>query len=911
MKRAGKKRRQPDLQEAPPAPEVPAPAASEPQPSRSILRRVAGFAGPAVILAACIPITFWWVIADPADPRFLGASDCWTYYGPVSHFLDNRLHDGEFPLWNPLYLCGQPYAANPQSWLFYPPNLVRSLLTFNPTPIKTHVGIAWMIFFHLLLGGVSTFFLARRHGFSFGASMVAAFAFTFSAALVTRSVGHWVFNNTIAWFPLMLLLLREALTAAQLRHKVCFAFGAGLAWGMAILGGAPSFMVLMAISAAVYAVLFRILYPRAGDVPPAEGNPPAPRKAEKKSAPPAPLKMKRLERILVRDSVVLVLMFATGVMIAAPLLFPAAQFSGLTERGEKDGMPNEDLVKMDRDPWTLFKVLAVYQGQGHYEGPRASGAIVLMLALAAVVCRPRRDTALFAALFVILLDCSLSQPFMFGRLVTLLTPFTLSNPGRVMILACLPLGLLAAAGTDALFAPLASARWKTARSAAVFVLGLGVVFTLALAARPEPVLPVGPVVVILPAIACAVALAGGWLPKRGLWASALAGLVFAEMLAWNGRIIPSIVSGVQIYKGPMDALNQPKSFWADNRRGTYAEANVPLYDLKPAMNGYDPLQIREVRDILCVRKMKNVLRRIVFNFEVAGDNMRGNLFLKRQFWLARRYVDGPLPAGAFPATTTVFVENPGEMPLPKVNPADLPRIGVSRKTSTLWITPPGSAPHVLKSESFTGSSKVFMLKPVTVPPKQSSLFVKAAGDCKMEVRMLFRDVKANKDEFGKSIVLQGDNVQRLYEVPIPDFQDVQIIFAPDFKNQKGQFSLQDIRIESDLNDEDELITVASRTANTVEVDLRDLPERRMLVCVDAFYPGWRAYVDDVETHIYKVNGAFKGVVVPPGAHRVTFAFRPGRVYAGIGVSLFTLAGVTVAAILLLRKRQSKIALARP
>jgi len=887
MKRTGKKRRQPHVQDLPSAQERPPPASPAPKPARRGLKRLVFLVGPVVILAACILVTYGWVISDTTNPRFLGASDCWAYYGPVSHFLDNRIHHGEFPLWNPLYLCGQPHAANPQSWVFYPPNLVRSLLTFNPTPMKTHVGIAWMIFFHLMLGGISTFFLARRHGFSFGASLTAAFAFTFSAALVTRSVGHWVFNNTVAWFPLMLLLLREALTARQLRQKTSFAIGAGLAWGMAILGGTPSLMVLIGVSAPIYAILFRILYPAAG--------------AEKETAA-VPRKMKRLEKILVRDSVVLVLLFAIGLLIAAPLLLPGAQFSSLTERGEKDTAANEDLVKMHSDPWTLFKVLAIYQGHGHYEGLRASGAIVLMLALAAVICRPRRHAVLFGVLFLILLDCSLSQQFLFGRVVGFLTPFTASNPGRVMTLACLPLGLLAAAGADALLTAQPSMRWRMARSAVVLVLGLAVVFTVALAARPEPLLPVGPLVVILPAIACAVMLAGGWLPKPALWSIVLAGLVFAETIAWNVHLIPSIVSVGQIYNGPMDTLNQPKTFWADNRRGTYVQANVPLYNLKPAINGYDPLQIREVRDILCLRRMKKVLRRIVFNFEVASNNMRGNLFLKRQFWLARRYVDGPLPAGAFPVTTTVFVENQGELPLPKVNPADLPRIGLSRKTSTLWVTPPGSPPHVLKSESFTGPTKVYMLKPVTIPPKHSSMFVKAAGDCKMEVRMLFRDLKQNKDELGKTIVLLGDNVQRLYEVPLPDFQNLQIAFAPDFKNQNGQFSIQDIRIESDLNDEDALISVAARTANTVQVDLRDLPDRRMLVCVDAFYPGWRAYMDGSPARIYKVDGAFKGVMVPPGSHRVTFTFRPARVYAGIAVSLLTLVGVTLASILLLRSR---------
>jgi hypothetical protein len=593
--------------QATPSPEKAAPATTnhdDPEPP-SRVRRCALVAVGAVLIVMGIILTYWWNISDPDHRRLLGAGDCWSFCGPVLHFLDHRIHHGELPLWNPLYHCGQPHAANPQAWVFYPPNLVRSLLSFNPTPMKTHVGIALMIFFHLLFAGVSMLLLARRHGLSFGASLVAAFAFTFSAALTTRSVGHWVFLNTVAWLPLLLLLLRQAMITSALRNKVCLALAAGVVWGMAILGGIPHLMMIAGLAAAVYALLFRILYPLAGvesipsfepvreiDVP--EGSKKKRVKNKKPAAPKRRSRVRPIARlaagIVTRDAIVLCLLFATGILVAAPLLFPGAQFSSYAGRGSKDEAMKEELVQMSGF-WRLAKVLAVYQGHGHYEGPRASGAIVLMLALAAVVCRPRRDTVMFAALFLILLDCSIRQPLLFGRLVARLAPFVLSNPGRAMIITCLPLGLLAGAGTDAVLAPLASWRWRTARSGAVLLLGAAIVLIVALAARPEPVLAVGNLAVVLPIIACLVATVAGWIPSFPVWSIALAGLVFGETLAWNRHLIPLIVSEGQQYKGSLDAMRQPKTFWADNRRGTYLEPNVPMYELEPAMNGYDPPHI--------------------------------------------------------------------------------------------------------------------------------------------------------------------------------------------------------------------------------------------------------------------------------------------------------------------------------
>src|SRR5262249_54451451 len=46
------------------------------------------------------------------------------------------------------------------------------------------------------------------------------------------------------------------------------------------------------------------------------------------------------------------------------------------------------------------------------------------------------------------------------------------------------------------------------------------------------------------------------------------------------------------------------------------------------------------------------------------------------------------------------------------------------------------------------------------------------------------------------------------------------------------------------------------------------PTTRLLVLRDNWYPGWRATVDGKPTPIYRVNGSFRGVVVPPGEHAI-------------------------------------------
>jgi len=61
----------------------------------------------------------------------------------------------------------------------------------------------------------------------------------------------------------------------------------------------------------------------------------------------------------------------------------------------------------------------------------------------------------------------------------------------------------------------------------------------------------------------------------------------------------------------------------------------------------------------------------------------------------------------------------------------------------------------------------------------------------------------------------------------------------------------------------------------------------ILVLADAFYPGWRAYVDGGESTIYRANLFFRAVQLPPGEHLVEFKYRPLGFQVGLIISLAT------------------------
>lgn len=64
-----------------------------------------------------------------------------------------------------------------------------------------------------------------------------------------------------------------------------------------------------------------------------------------------------------------------------------------------------------------------------------------------------------------------------------------------------------------------------------------------------------------------------------------------------------------------------------------------------------------------------------------------------------------------------------------------------------------------------------------------------------------------------------------------------------------------------------------------------------------FLPGWKAFVNDNETKVYKTNHGFMGIVVPQGKHKVEFIYEPkgfviGK-YLSLMLNLLLLGGIAV------------------
>lgn len=829
-----------------------------------------------VLLAGGMVATFWYVVSsDVADLD--GMYDVYRYFGPITFFLDWCLHSGELPLWNPVTYCGMPMTGNPQSFLFYVPHLLRAWLTTNPTPESSNMSLAIMWGMHLLFMGFCTYLLGRAHKLSFAGALMAAVSFIFSALMVRR-MGEYHFITSMAWIPLLLLLIKKTIDAEDFFAKIGIAAAAGLTLGMSITGGYLQIANLVGFVPALYALFYFVLNGKWSR---------------------RPRSVSGLLRPWFENGLAMAVIFCLGAGIAAVTLLPAWELGGYSLRSITPSPGKfSDLWKWT--PLEFYQKMVLYCGiKYEAETIRNSGVVALLLAFAGLTHRNRRDVFLFAAMYLILFECCFGPPLPIGATLERITPFALSAYSRAYDFAILPLSLLAGFGVDAMSQPLKGRLWSAARAVMLIVLAYVCIAPMPGWLKEVTYVKVTEIVVLVPVIAVPIMLLPGLVPLnklgRAFGGLLLVALVFGETLAWNQSFVPYLtrkqVTDVVAVKQTGHA------FPLTNYRETDPICNRFMYSLRFAMNGVDPAHLHEVRNLLSGPPREGPGLRGVKDFEPTQKNTRGNMLFKRSFWLARQYAVGHLPGKReyFPAATTVFLPAAIDTPVPQVDRQALPGTAVSENVQVLDI----AGPPALFTPTPAGKkrSMAFMADlPAAVPglpagsagAVHSTLVYSYTSAASAVVDVNFSMPGTDRTEMGLQLVARPTgNREMQFEVPLPDLPKLQAQFIVQNKG-RGDFTFTKMQIKSDLNDEDGLIRITSRTANTATVQVGPLSGPRILTFLDSWYPGWTARVDGKAVPILQADERFKAVVLSPGPHEVQFAFRPVLTAQALGISLGTL-----------------------
>ena len=220
-----------------------------PTPVQSALARVRLPAGPRACEVAAIA-TVALVAALVLAPLTLAhhlpnAYDTDAFYAPFATFLHDRLGHGDVPLWNPFAFSGQPFAADPQSGVFYPPALVSYGL-FAPA-----TGMVLLVTFHYLLATLSSYAFARFAGAGRLGAVYAGLAFGVSGYLLARSQALGLLTGA-AWLA---ACVAAAQFAARREGRGASPLVLAAALAFSILGGSQQLTAVAATASLVLLVM--------------------------------------------------------------------------------------------------------------------------------------------------------------------------------------------------------------------------------------------------------------------------------------------------------------------------------------------------------------------------------------------------------------------------------------------------------------------------------------------------------------------------------------------------------------------------------------------------------------------------------------------------------------------------------
>jgi hypothetical protein len=185
----------------------------------------------------------------------LGSAFLWEdflYFSyPVRNFAATSVATGSMPLWNPYTFNGMPFLADIQTTVFYLPCMLLSLFTAGGR--LTFYSLEFMVIAHYVLAGASMFYLARSFGLRNFPALFAAAAYMLSGFMIVHAI-HQQIITMVAWYPLILLFFRNALT----RKEWSWAFLTALVLGHSILAGYPQLSLYFYFFLFVY-FLFELL----------------------------------------------------------------------------------------------------------------------------------------------------------------------------------------------------------------------------------------------------------------------------------------------------------------------------------------------------------------------------------------------------------------------------------------------------------------------------------------------------------------------------------------------------------------------------------------------------------------------------------------------------------------------------
>jgi hypothetical protein len=761
-----------------------------------------------------------------------------TQFVPWWSWAWGALLDGHLPLWNPLAGMGAPLAANYQSALFYPPNWLYLLLyALGGTPWLAW-GMALLVGLHLAWAGLGMAALVRRLGLGTLAQAIGGLAFGFCGYLVARA-GFLSINATAAWLPWIMLCLTPRAPGQRPPHRVSPLLALPLAF--LLLAGHAQTAWYTLLLAGMWAGFWAW-------------------EADRLTQPAQPGSAAQSRAgALAGAWGWLLAALVLGACLAAVQLIPTAEYLLSSQRVE--AVDYELAMSYSFWPWRLVELLAPgffghpaqgdYWGYANYwEDALYIGLLPMLLALGAILGNFKRtgmethpsesspSASLLAgsgrrlvwfclAIFLaaLLLGLGRNTP-VFPWLYRYAPTFDLFQaPTRIMLWAEFVLALLAALGAERWRRPEGRGLyWTRLGSAGAFAVSLGA--GAAWYALGD----------ISPSFIRATALAGMW----GLTAGAL------SLLAPTRQAIGEPGKGKQIPEGlwrwvvaMVVGLDLFVAGW-----GLNPSADLDLYRLSPL--GETVQRLADGSRLYLPAAHEEYLKFTrFFRFE-SFDPGEDWLNLRAAMLPNTYMLDGVSSANNFdPLLTGRY----------------------TRWMDYLDWAGPALRPRLLDLMDVGVEERVDLRQPYGVR------FDPRAGGQRVRWTPCARLVRDEEEAW--AAVMAGGT----------DFQASVVIETTEGEAFTGNPNT--LRPDEDCpysGSSPESARIIEESPNRLEIQL-EAPQDGWLFLSDAWYPGWRAWVDGQRAQITPANYLFRAVQVPAGSHQVVFRYQPASFWSGAALSL--------------------------
>ena len=831
-----------------------------------------------------------WLISDPL----------YQFYPFLDYNVRAISHNGQWPLWNPYILLGHPSLADPLAQPFYPFFIGLGLI------LGTARGLALGLWLHAVLAAVTTYGFLRTIRCRRYAAATGAFTYALGGYLVTWfETPFWI--STLAWLPAILWAFELAVRRRSLRFTALSA----AAMTLTILGGQVSFALTIALFLGFYA-LGRTIE--------------AFRRKEEKYAWPL---------------IVVGIIVGLGAMTSAIQILPFAEFLGISHRAVEKGLANplplKQLITLIvpyfyGSPTTLTP----YWGAINFaEGTIYAGLPVLILAsLAPFVVR--RFFVVYLSLLTIAITLfvvgapgvqelgvipilkylSLHRTtFLLPMLLAILAAFTLSESQIPLGIAAIICASLTGAVGLVIYGnwTVVQGHWQELETPLLRAGLLAIATMLFLVVRQR--LPSG----------------------RRLAEWGLLGLVFLDLFTFGSRFNPT---------GPISELvpSKPAIDYLGVNSGTFRVAAIQASDVLFGPNllslynvaeagGYSSFVSARFRELVAAGNPEVDIpwmdrNRNMITFSRPPErllDLLGVAYIASPKPLADPGVRAELDidncdhesapiGGAYSITGSFFVHDTA------INRLDL-RFRVREPAQMsgeirvrMWR---GLERQRLVLDTQLSVSELRDREPITLyfapekeAPGQTYTWEIATAEATRHTGISLCTTKNGQP----GLSVYGASWSQVYAGKIYIWERLAPLPRAYVVHATEQIDDDARAINRLLDEEFDLRNVAITAEPTGLPYVADMPatqarivtyeatrveieattsQQGLLILGDQYHPGWRASVDGQPTPILRANHTLRGVILPPGAHRVTFEFAPTSLKTGMWISGMGLALLVV------------------